>query len=50
MHYLEEKYFACFDCFIFLFAILLSCGIARQVIQAETGGVTASALVIRSGQ
>ena len=33
--------FACFD-YYFLCSILLSCGIARQVIQAETG-VTASA-------
>ena len=41
--------FACFDCSIVLCAILLSCGIACPVIQAETG-VTASARVIRSGQ
>ena len=39
-----KQYFACFDCSIFLCAILLSSGI-----QAETG-VTASTLVIRSGQ
>ena len=44
-----KHYFACFDCSIFLCAILLSCGIARPVIQAETG-VTASARIIRSGQ
>ena len=37
-----KQYFPCFDCFIFVCAILLSCGIARPVIQAETG-VTASA-------
>ena len=42
-------YFACFDCSIVLCAILLSCGIARPVIQTETG-VTASARVIKSGQ
>ena len=43
--------FACFDCSIVSCTILLSCGIARPVIQlqAETG-VTASAQVIRSGQ
>ena len=40
--------FACFDCSIFLSAILLSSGIARPIIQAETG-VTATARVIRSG-
>ena len=34
---------------LFLCAFLLSCGIARSVIQAETG-VSASARVIRSGQ
>ena len=44
-----KQYFACFDCSIFSYAILLSCGIARPIIQAETG-VTASARVIRSGQ
>ena len=44
-----KQYFACFDCSIFLCAILLSCGIARQVIQTETV-VTAYARVIRSGQ
>ena len=44
-----KQYFTCFDCSIFLCAILLSCGIARPVIQAETG-VTASARVIRWGQ
>ena len=37
-----KQYFACFDCSIFLCVILLSCGIARPVIPAETG-VTASA-------
>ena len=36
-----RQYFACFDCTIFLCVILLSCGIARLVFQAETG-VTAS--------
>ena len=44
-----KQYFACFDCSIYLCAILLSSGIACPIIQAETG-VTASALVIRSGQ
>ena len=45
-----KQYLACLDCSIFLCAmILLSCGIARPVIQAETG-VTASAQVIRLGQ
>ena len=44
-----KQYFACFDCSIFLCAILLSCGIALPVIQAEAG-VTASAQVIWSGQ
>ena len=44
-----KQYFACFDCSIFLSAILLSSGIASPIIQAETG-VTASARVIRSGQ
>ena len=44
-----KQYFACFDCSIFLCAILLSCGIARPVTQAEIG-VTASARVIRSGK
>ena len=44
-----KQYFACFDCSIFLCAILLSCGIARPVIQAETGDA-ASARVIRSDQ
>ena len=42
-----KQYFACFDCSIFLCAILLSCGIACPVIQAKTG-VTASSQVIRS--
>ena len=42
-----KQYFACFDCSIFLCAILLSSGIASPVIQAEAG-VTASARVIRS--
>ena len=37
-----KQYFACFDCSIFLCAILLSSGIARPIIQAKTG-VTASA-------
>ena len=41
-----KQYFACFDCSLFLCAILLSCGIARPVIQVETS-VTASARVIR---
>ena len=31
-----KQYFACFDCSIFLYAILLSCGIARPIIQADT--------------
>ena len=44
-----KQYFACFDCSIFLYFILLSCGIAHPVIQAETGD-TASAPVVRSGQ
>ena len=44
-----KQNFACFDCAIFLCAILLSCGMARPIIQAETG-VTASARVIRLGQ
>ena len=44
-----KQYFACFGCSIFLCTIPLSCGIARPVIQAETG-VTASARVIWSGQ
>ena len=44
-----KQYFACFDCSIFLYSfILLSCGIALPVIQAEAG-VTASARVIWSG-
>ena len=29
-----RQYFACFDCSIFVCAILLSCGIFRPVIQA----------------
>ena len=36
------QYFIYFDCSIFLYVILLSCGIARPVIPAETG-VTPSA-------
>ena len=40
-----KQYFACFDCSIVLCAVLLSCGVARPVIQAETD-VTASARVI----
>ena len=44
-----KQYFACFDCSIFLCTILLSCGIACPVIQAEAG-VTTSARVIRSDQ
>ena len=44
-----KQYFSCFYCSILLCSILLSCGIARPVIQVETG-VTASAQVIRSGQ
>ena len=53
-HYLRiiwkiKAVFRLFDCCIFSGAILLSCGIARPVIQAETG-VTASARVISSGE
>ena len=44
-----KQYFSWLYCSIFLCAILLSCGIARPVIQAETG-VTASARVVRPGQ
>ena len=44
-----KQYFSCFYCSIFLCAILLSSGIARPIIQAETG-VSASALVIWSDQ
>ena len=44
-----KQYFSWFYCSILLCAILLSCGIARPVTQAETS-VTASARVIRSGQ
>ena len=44
-----KQYFTCFDCYIFLCAILLSCGIARPDIQAEID-VTASSHVIRSDQ
>ena len=40
-----KQYFTCFDCSIFLCAILLSCGIACPTIHAETG-VTASARVL----
>ena len=40
-----KQYLTCFDCSTFLWAILLSCGIVRPVIQAETG-VTASARVL----
>ena len=42
-----KQYFSCFDCSIFLCAILLSCGIACPIINAETD-VTASARIIRS--
>ena len=44
-----KQYFACFECSILLCTILLSSGIARPIIQAETG-VTASSRVITSGQ
>ena len=44
-----KQYLACFDFSKVLRAFLLSCGIARPVIQTETG-VTASVQVIRSGQ
>ena len=44
-----KQYFTCFDCSICLCTILLSSGIARPIIQAETD-VTASARVIRSDQ
>ena len=44
-----KQYFTCFDCSIFLSAILLSSRIARPIIQADIG-VTASARVIRWGQ
>ena len=44
-----KQNFTCFDCSIFLCAILLSSGIACPIIQAETG-VTASVRVIISDQ
>ena len=44
-----KQYFSWLYCSIFLCAILLSCGLARPVIQAETC-VTTSARVIRPGQ
>ena len=44
-----KQYVTCFDCSIFLCAILLSCAIAHPVSQTEID-VTASARVIRSDQ
>ena len=40
-----KQYFTCFECSIFLCAILFSCGIACPIIHTETG-VTASARVL----